>query len=275
MVYPSARRVTRSLLPLAVGLLWSAPALTWWDEGHQLICATALQGVQEETRRTIDELLARPLATECDWPDRIKKQRPATRSWHYLNTRPETRHIDEVAAPPEGDVISALLHQVHRLRDATSTAQRREALLWVAHLVGDLHQPMHLGYRDDLGGNLYRLTLPQELGEALGETRDTVSMHAVWDGLILRYRDLSGRSVEPAFLPGIPNITQPETAVPQWADETLAVLNDPLTHYREGTRLATLEPSYLRQNESQVQRQLQRAAARLAALLDWALAASK
>ena len=56
-----------------------------------------------------------------------------------------------------------------------------------------------------------------------------------------------------------------------WADETLAVLNDPNVHYRHGTRLQTLTSHYLVSNRPAVDRQIRRAAARLAAVLDWAM----
>lgn len=262
--------LSRLFLPLALTLLWSSAAFSWWDMGHRDICRMAMASVQETTRQEIGHLLERPLDTQCDWADRVKKQRPETRPWHYFNIPPGTRHIEGVPRPPEGDVVSALISQAQRLSTLRAREPRREALLWVAHLIGDLHQPLHLGYADDLGGNTYRMTLPPDLAADLSEDRDNVSMHAVWDGLIQRYGVHTNGGIETPEMPEVVVITEPATAVLRWANETLTLVNDPAVHYLEGTRLTVLNRSYLKQNAPVVTLQLERAAARLAALLDWA-----
>ena len=167
-------------------------------------------------------------------------------------------------------MVTALVTQARLLRGGGSLQQRREALLWVGHLVGDLHQPMHLGYFEDLGGNRYRLALPEALAVALGEDRDSVNMHAVWDGLILRYHsgDPQPFASDAVTTPAVIDL---EAAVLSWADGTLQVLNRAETRYRDPPRLQTLERSYLEDNGPAVRLQLRRAAGRLAALLDWAL----
>jgi hypothetical protein len=143
-------------------------------------------------------------------------------------------------------------------------------LLWVGHLIGDLHQPLHVGYASDLGGNTYRLALPEDLGLQLHEKRERVSMHAVWDGLILRYPGPPPAATSATPIER-PLLEHPEVEIVAWADETLAVLNDPNVHYRHGTRLQTLTSHYLVSNRPAVDRQIRRAAARLAAVLDWAM----
>ena len=230
--------------------------------------------VQTGTRAAIAKLLDAPFEAQCSWADEIKGERPETRTWHYLNAPPDSFEISSIPRPKEGDIISALTEQTYRLKHE-SAGQRREALLWVGHLVGDLHQPLHLGYASDLGGNRYRLDLPHALGVQLQEKRATVSLHAVWDGLILRYQNQeSGRTAYKDAegyrdAKAIP-IEQPEEAILAWADETLSVLNEPNVHYRHGARLQTLTSDYLISNQSAVEQQIRRAAARLAALLDWA-----
>ena len=266
----AARGQNRPTLLLILTLLWSTPAFSWWDAGHQMVCEMALEQVKEATRQHVHSLVAGDFPALCDWPDRIKGERPGTRSWHYLNSRPDTRRIADLPRPPEGDVVTALVTQARLLRGGGSLQQRREALLWVGHLVGDLHQPMHLGYFEDLGGNRYRLALPEALAVALGEDRDSVNMHAVWDGLILRYHsgDPQPFASDAVTTPAVIDL---EAAVLSWADETLQVLNRAETRYRDPPRLQTLERSYLEDNGPAVRLQLRRAAGRLAALLDWAL----
>ena len=253
---------------IAYAALICASAQAWWEDGHQKVCDLAMAQVTSETRAALVNLLDEPLGTQCSWADDIKGKRPDTRSWHYLNAPPDTRRISAVPRPEGGDIISALIEQTALMKHG-STHQRREAVLWVGHLVGDLHQPLHLGYASDLGGNTYRLQLPDELGKQLQENRDTVSMHAIWDGLILRYENDGSLAplVETIEAPSLKDL---DAAILTWADETLALLNDPKVHYRHGTRLQTLDSHYLINNRPAVDQQIQRAAKRLAALLDWA-----
>ena len=266
------RQLIFSFLSLLIGLVCSS-ANAWWDDGHQQGCEQAVARVQPATLAAIANRLDAPLGELCSWADEIKGQRPETRQWHYLNAPPDTLSIGNAPRPEGGDIIAALNEQIHRLKHAP-TNQRREALLWVGHLIGDLHQPLHLGYASDLGGNTYRLELPEELALQLNEKRERVSMHAVWDGLILRYQDQP--SVAATATPiERPLLLNPEVEIIAWADETLSVLNDAKVHYRHGTRLQTLTSQYLISNRSAVDLQIRRAATRLAALLDWAFSQSK
>lgn len=259
------------LIPLLTALtgLVCSPVNAWWDDGHQQVCEQAVAQTQPATRAAIADLLDAPLGELCSWADEIKGQRPETRPWHYLNAPPDTLSIGKVPRPDGGDIITALNEQTHRLKHGPAS-QRREALLWVGHLIGDLHQPLHVGYASDLGGNTYRLALPEDLGLQLHEKRERVSMHAVWDGLILRYPGPPPAATSATPIER-PLLEHPEVEIVAWADETLAVLNDPNVHYRHGTRLQTLTSHYLISNRPAVDRQIRRAAARLAAVLDWAM----
>ena len=252
----------------AFSALLCSSAQAWWEDGHQRVCDLAMAQVQSATRAALVNLLDEPLGKQCSWADAIKGKRPDTKSWHYLNAPPDTRRISAVPRPKGGDIISALIEQTSLMKHG-STHQRREAVLWVGHLVGDLHQPLHLGYASDLGGNTYRLQLPEGLGKQLQEKRDTVSMHAIWDGLILRYESDGGLAPSLETIEA-PSLEDPEAAILAWADETLTVLNDPNVHYRHGTRLQALDSHYLTSNRPAVDQQIYRAAKRLAALLDWA-----
>ena len=250
--------------------LFSAPSHAWWDAGHNAICQRAIELVRPTTRESINRLGTEPL--DCAWADRVKRERPDTRPWHYLNAPPGSLDISAVQRPATGDLVSALTAQVAQLRNARDAKSRLEALRWVGHLVGDLHQPMHLGYADDLGGNTYRLALSQDLAERLNEERDTVSMHAVWDGLIQRHGRITLKTEETPEAASAA-VTDPRTQIIGWANGTLALLNDPAVAYLPGTRISKLTAGYLQAQTPAVASQLEKAARRLAGLLDWALEA--
>lgn len=74
--------------------------------------------------------------------------------------------------------VGAIGRQLAVLRSAPGPRQRLQALKYIVHLVADLHQPLHAGYADDRGGNLYQV-------QAFG--RGT-NLHALWDVALLENR---------------------------------------------------------------------------------------
>ena len=140
--------------------------------------------------------------------------------------------------------------------------------MWIGHLVGDLHQPFHVAYAEDLGGNRVYLSLSSNLQQILGETRERVNMHAVWDGLISRYaRHLEATGNAPQR--NVLNDSIVELKIPaDWADENIAILNDPATGYLPAYRQASLSEAYLRKQAPIAADRQRLAAYRLALLLN-------
>jgi hypothetical protein len=260
----------------------SLPAHSWWGFGHSQVCDTAYQLVKESTRREIDrlstieaeahKLSSETFASSCSWADRIKKLEPATRTWHYLNSTSGDTKLKQLKRPSDGDLITALEKQMAVLgQPHADDVTRALALRWVAHLMGDLHQPMHLGYRDDLGGNKYRLVLPDALKAVLQEERrDYVSMHAVWDGYLLIYATSKYQLAMGKLITKPANLG-PYT-VDAWVSETLALLQTPTLRYATPNRPSVLTRKYLDDNVDIALQQVSRAAHRLAWILDTTLA---
>jgi hypothetical protein len=260
----------------------SLPAHSWWGFGHSQVCDTAYQLVKESTRREIDrlstieaeahKLSSETFASSCSWADRIKKLEPATRTWHYLNSTSGDTKLKQLKRPSDGDLITALEKQMAVLgQPHADDVTRALALRWVAHLMGDLHQPMHLGYRDDLGGNKYRLVLPDALKAVLQEERrDYVSMHAVWDGYLLIYATSKYQLAMGKLITKPANLG-PYT-VDAWVSETLALLQTPNLRYATPNRPSVLTRKYLDDNVDIALQQVSRAAHRLAWILDTTLA---
>jgi hypothetical protein len=78
----------------------------------------------------------------------------------------------------QGCVLSGVDHFSRMFEYADSKQNKREALLLVSHLIGDIHQPMHVSYEHDRGGNRVQLTFDG----------DETSLHRLWDSDILRQR---------------------------------------------------------------------------------------
>ena len=260
-----------------VGLLFgllsvSTPSYAWWDLGHTVICEQALLSVSANTRSKIEVLLkGEAFGRACGWADRVRKTRPKSSPWHYINLPPGITHVSEAQHPEKGDILVALNAQLTLLKDPQADSiERGEALRWIGHLVGDLHQPMHLGYQSDWGGNNYRLAIDHGVREAIGAPkRSFVNMHQVWDGYLLIYAAQKKHGALTDLAANIAGDAQGD--IPDWADASLALLNKPGVHYLADTRLSALTVDYLDANYPLALMRLREAALNLARLLEQTL----
>ena len=173
---------------LALGACVAAlpsPALAWGKTGHRVVAAIADTQLSGLARAHIREILGpgESLDEAANWPDEMRAapepfwQKTAT-PWHYVTLN----GIVYDHAPPEGDALEALAHFRAVLRDSkASLADKQLALRFVVHLVGDLHQPLHVGKCCDKGGNDVKLTW-------FGKS---TNLHAVWDSAIVDDEQLS------------------------------------------------------------------------------------
>ncbi|HYD49433.1 MAG TPA: S1/P1 nuclease, partial [Terriglobales bacterium] len=152
------------LVALVAGLSL-APTTTqaWGGEAHRIICEIAWQRLTPELRTWITELRSadkQPLGTfaeSCVWADQVRDtSHRETYSYHFINIPPGSSGADlqrdcpsdKRCAPWAVHYYSSILQSKRQPRPA-----RAEALKFVAHFVGDLHQPMHTGRAEDRGGN--------------------------------------------------------------------------------------------------------------------------
>lgn len=172
---------------LLVLLSMSSPAAAWGPSGHRVTGAIAETFLQPETRRAVACILGQEtLAEASTWPDFMRADpsefwQKSAGPWHYV-TVPDGRTYKEVGVPPQGDAVSAL----QRFRTIVQSlnaplAERQLALRFIVHIVGDLHQPLHVGRGSDRGGNDVKV---RWFG------RET-NLHAVWDSDIVDEQRLS------------------------------------------------------------------------------------
>src|ERR1700676_37086 len=102
---------------------------------------------------------------------------PSNGTWHYIQIPVPTEEKTLDAFCPKGDCVTARITSfTETLRTSTDEAQRRQALLFLVHLVGDIHQPLHTVDRAcDKGGNSERV------GFSLDGQHSDVKLHQVWD----------------------------------------------------------------------------------------------
>jgi hypothetical protein len=175
----------RSLFLFAAVALIPTPALAWGKTGHRVVAAIADTQLSGLARAHVKEILggAESLDEAANWPDEMRSapgdfwQKTAT-PWHYVTLN----GIVYDRAPPQGDALEALNHFRTVLRDpAASLADKQNALRFVVHLVGDLHQPLHAGKCCDKGGNDIKVSW-------FGRP---TNLHAVWDSSLVDEEQLS------------------------------------------------------------------------------------
>jgi hypothetical protein len=194
----SLDRVLRILGLLLAFWMPAGGALAWGEEGHRMVGAIADRHLTAAARRQVlallkDDRLAdgqpsqrRTLGEVAYWADEIKdmpwgKRRSA---WHFDDI-PVCGDADASQYCRNGGCASAQLarHLDLLAKKGESLRRKNEALKWVVHLAGDIHQPLHAATHDDRGGNAVQVAF---FGERDNPPYGTVNLHAIWDVHMVR-----------------------------------------------------------------------------------------
>ena len=165
---------------IAMLALSGTQAFAWGQEGHRIVANIADTRLSSAAVARIHAILGdAPLASVANKPDQILGERPETAPWHFTNVEITDAAYDPARDCAHNDCVVARLEQFRDvLADphATLTAQR-EALMFVVHFAGDLHQPLHCADNHDRGGTRTFVTLIDTPNQQL---------HKVWDTLVIR-----------------------------------------------------------------------------------------
>jgi hypothetical protein len=202
-----------ALASLFLAASLTAPvARAWGCKGHQTVALIAEHYLTPEAKEFVVGLLrenpidpqlrrycgaavADPMSDASTWADDVRNERK-NGPWHYIDVpRDAPRDHLESYCGKEGCVVSAIAEQVGILKDKNAPATKRaEALRYIIHFVGDLHQPLHSTTNADEGGNClplkYLRRQPHERGHGYSP-----NLHAIWDSAIL---ELDSEGAEPA-----------------------------------------------------------------------------
>lgn len=172
------------------------PARAWDREGHRLTALVAEAYLTPATQEQVRSLLGKEsLADAAPWADEYRQEHPETGPWHYDNIPASSAKYDrerdcpatrETASPWRDCVTDRILFFEQRLGDAALDRQQRaQALKFLVHFVGDLHQPLHT-IGDARGGN--DLHVKVFGSQCRG---GTCNLHEVWDTELVEERGLS------------------------------------------------------------------------------------
>lgn len=156
----------------------------WGKTGHRIVGEIAQRHLTKKAKKNLERVLGtEDLAMCATWMDFIKSD-PTYRymgPWHYVNI-PDGKRYEDIIPSEKGDVIATIERMMEELKTGEFTqGDERFVVRCLAHLIGDIHQPLHVGKSEDLGGNRVRL----------GWFRSNSNLHRVWDSEIIDYQQLS------------------------------------------------------------------------------------
>jgi hypothetical protein len=241
-------------------LLLAAPtaAFAWGPNGHRIVGQIAAKHLTDEAARAVDCLIGpESLAQVSTWPDEVRSD-PAWKKadpWHFISID-DGETLATTQRNPAGDVLEAMQRFEGVLRDPQATPQARsEALKFLVHFVGDVHQPLHVGRRADFGGNRVEVVWFAE----------NTNLHSVWDSQLIENEKLSFSE----FAGFIDHPTLEE--IKTWQGSTYAdwvleskELRDRVYNVGDGK----LSYGYAYQNITLIKRRLLQAGVRLAGILN-------
>ena len=135
----------------------ASPAYPWGSKGHEIVAAIAETHLTDTARKRIKELLPQgtTLAEASTWPDKAGRQIPDMDPYHFINFPKDANTYDQQRdCKLRNCIIEAIAWYMQVLKSPDAPRnEKRIALRFVAHLVGDIHQPLHAGFAEDRGGN--------------------------------------------------------------------------------------------------------------------------
>lgn len=194
--------------------------ISWGNTGHQLIAATAEKLLSENVFTVISKIL-KPIGNNhlkdiAIWADQIKYSNPKDpdsiqfikdfpgrgKAWHFVDLPLGADAYDRNLYPEftrEDDIVQTINRCIDVLLDKNSSMSKLNALRWLTHLVGDIHQPLHVGcgYIDETGEKSRlnfdpKFILENNLSSDHGgnfiilskELENELNLHSYWDGML-------------------------------------------------------------------------------------------
>lgn len=282
-------------LAFAVLTLFTSSAFAWNAAGHRLVAAIAWRQMSAAAQQAVAGLLHQhpdypkwvaktgdapeyaAFLEASTWPDDIRGDprfydertdvptppRPGLadtarhKAWHYVDLKAD-------GSTRAGELDRQLERLIRSLRAAaTPTPDKVLALPWLIHLVGDIHQPLHVGSRDDEGGNRFEIENPYNVRLPF------TNLHTWWDDLPgppwLRGARLE-KAAE-ALLAAHPRPLR-QGSVTAWRDESWKMGRDLAYPRAVGSLLPTITADFRAQSRAIAEQRVTTAGYRLGRLLE-------
>ena len=162
--------------------------MAWGVLGHRIIAQIADSYLTKNTKQQLYKILgSESIAIASNWSDFIKSD-PAfdyLDRWHYINLKAgltETELKTYLASDTVTDAYTKINWLTTELKNKELDQEKKILYLRILiHIAGDLHQPMHTGRFDDLGGNKIKVSW----------FKDSYNLHQIWDSKLIDFQQLS------------------------------------------------------------------------------------
>ena len=252
----------------------SSQLLAWGPKGHQIVGDIAKAHLTDTARRNIQQLLGNDdLASVANWADDVKARRPESFGWHFVDIPKDSSGFsqprdcyqpDDKHPYTKEDHHNCVVDRIAMFKQvlanqSASREDRVEALKFIVHFVGDLHQPLH-AIAEARGGNDIHVV---EFGSAQCGSRPC-NFHYVWDIALLEHAGRSEQDYVAYLEQQIATNHWKASGTPEdWANESLKLAKQ--VWLPEG---GSVDEAYYKANIGVVDQQLALAGLRLAALLN-------
>jgi hypothetical protein len=277
-------------------LLFTSYSFALSKEGHQVVCQLAFEHLSPFKQQQVVYLLnniaspdkkainhynnkqansAISFSDACTWPDAIKTRAEYAKykSWHYVNVARDTRRLNSSTCLTDCLPRAILYHQ-RKITQKSNTKEKIKDLMFLGHWLGDIHQPLHVSFADDAGGNRVKIS---------GATGGCSNLHALWDRCLLKGNN--SQTVKKLVdklntqWPYMPSGRWSDDSVWTWANESFSLAKQPSflyckmdsNGYCHKSSEAELSLSYYEKYQPIMEQRLLKAAIRLSYLLEQSL----
>ena len=229
-------------------------ANAWGSKGHAMVAQVAFTYLDDATKKNVMAYLdGMTIEEAANWMDNIKDDRSYDymKPWHYANFG-EGKAVEIF----EGANIMYQLEQALKAlqhKDKMSKAEIKLKILYLFHLIGDLHQPLHVGYGRDKGGNTVQLNYKGK----------GTNLHSFWDSGIIYYQNISLADCLKAQTYSAAEVeVLQKMDVVSWGNDSRTLLGA-VYDYKK----AKVSDDYVAQSGLLIENQIQKAGIRLAGIL--------
>lgn len=236
----------------------------WGPDGHKIVAQIAQDKLSPNAVKAIAKIIpGQDLASVANWADSIKSKPEwvHTKSWHFVDI---ADHDDYETAEhaPDGDIITAITESVETLKSTSSSAEdKSNALKFIVHFVGDIHQPLHVGRPDDHGGNSIKVMF---MGKSM-------NLHSLWDSGMINKQGMDYMQYA-RFLQGQSSFNAPydlpEISFSQIVEEDMSSRKEIYNFKPIDAGPIKLEDGYLKRNLSTMNDRLLKGGERLSTMLN-------
>ncbi len=218
------------LFALALSVLTCVPAHGFSDLGHKMVAAIAWQQLTPFAKQNVQRILGvgeMQFVNASVWADQIKGNESFNylKPMHYVNMPKGAKLYERKRDCRKDKCVVQAIETFSQVLTSNKEKNKKLALRMVIHLLGDIHQPLHAGLREDRGGNWYEINY---------QGKD-VSLHKFWDHHLVKRLQLDWRDVSELNIPNMKvDLAKPKI----WAQESHQIAVDIVYNVKENGQIS-------------------------------------